>query len=307
VRHWIESIDDWNGFGLLSLMGPTGSGKTTAALGWVNRHHANRRSHPLLVSIDAVALYRGLDIGSAKPLGVEREGYDWAGLDLFAPSQRVSVAEFTEYVKPIIQKALRTQRPVLLVGGSHFYEKALVDGMSPGDPTDEFWTAPLRDLPGVELKARLVALDPRWRDRVHENDRYRLLRFLDLADRQGLSYDALFHDTKRDALVDSASCLALGLEFTPDELRLRLAQRLGQMFQAGWGSEVQGLLRAGLVPDAPGLLTVGYREIVAALTAKKWNAVDAPPAELVEEILTAHLQLAKKQKSWVRALRARSQ
>lgn len=307
MRHWIESIDDWNGFGLLSLMGPTGSGKTTAALGWVNRHHANRRSHPLLVSIDAVALYRGLDIGSAKPLGVEREGYDWAGLDLFAPSQRVSVAEFTEYVKPIIQKALRTQRPVLLVGGSHFYEKALVDGMSPGDPTDEFWTAPLRDLPGVELKARLVALDPRWRDRVHENDRYRLLRFLDLADRQGLSYDALFHDTKRDALVDSASCLALGLEFTPDELRLRLAQRLGQMFQAGWGSEVQGLLRAGLVPDAPGLLTVGYREIVAALTAKKWNAVDAPPAELVEEILTAHLQLAKKQKSWVRALRARSQ
>lgn len=302
MKTWIENIDAWNGNGVLSIVGPTGSGKTAAALHWVNSRHPRDRACPLLVSVDAVALYRHLDIGSAKPLGAERDGYDWVGLDLYEPTERVSAADFAERVRPKIQAALAVGRPVILVGGSHFYEQALVAGMSPGAPTNEAWTASLRELPGSVLKARLVALDPRWQARVHENDRYRLLRFLDLSERQGLSYDILFHRPKEGALEAPHARLALGLEEDLDVFSTRLGRRIDAMFAAGWGSEVHALLNAGVPVDAPGLQAVGYRELVAA--RGQWSSEGAPSASLREQVLLSHLQLAKKQRSWVRGLLA---
>jgi tRNA dimethylallyltransferase len=303
MKRWLDRIEDWDGDGLLSVVGPTGSGKTSASLRWAT---ARAAAKPLLVSVDAVALYRGLDIGSAKPRGAERVGHDWIGLDLFEPAERVSAAVFVEKVRPAIRQALASGRPVLLVGGSHFYEQALVEGMSPGEPTDMEWASALAEAPGVALKARLVALDPRWSAKVHENDRYRLVRFLDLAERQGLAYDELFHAPKQDALRAPLARFALGLELGLEEMKSRLSSRIRAMFAEGWGGEVRSLLRAGLRPASPGLLSIGYKEVAEAISEGRWDGQGAPPEPLQEAVLASHMRLARSQKTWVRSLKSRT-
>jgi tRNA dimethylallyltransferase len=303
-RVLLDNLSDWNGKDVLSLLGPTGSGKSSAALAEVARRYANPR-HPLLVSVDAVALFRGLDIGSAKPLGAERQDYDWVGLDLFDPSEEPSVALFVDVVAPRIEAALKAERPVLLVGGSGFYERALVDGQSPGVASDPVFQQSLEGESDATLHARLCARDPAWAGKVHVNDRYRLKRFLDLAERQDLSLSQLFDAPKlRPAsLTQHWQCTHTyiqGLGMDDAQLEARLRARIVTMLAAGWVEETQNLLAQGFDPEGTALQSVGYREISETLRGL------APKATLSERILLAHTQLAKKQRTWCRGLRRRS-
>ena len=268
-RRVLGRIEDWTARAPLFVLGPTGTGKTALALAEVQRRFPDRLKWPLLISLDSVAVYRGLDIGSSKPLGVEREPYDWAALDWVDVQNRVSAFDYVEHVTPLLRQARSADRPVLIVGGSHFYEKALVDGMSPGGPSDPAFINQLSQMGGAELKRRLVEVDVRWNSKVHENDRYRLHRFSDLTLRQGLSFDDLFG-----------------------------AERIDGMFASGWLEEVDRLLAAGVPPDAPGLQTVGYREVTDYLLSGR----SGPIEDLKTRILESHRQLVKKQKTWLRGL-----
>jgi tRNA dimethylallyltransferase len=301
MRNLIPFIDlnAWRGDGLLSIVGPTGSGKTSAALSWVRAHSSSDLKHVLLVSIDAVAVWKGLDIGSAKPMGEERNNFDWCGLDIFEPGQAATVTGFVGSVEAQIRKALARKRPVICVGGSHFYERALLEGQAPGSASDAAFQKSLEALPNSELKKRLVTCDPRFADKIHENDRYRLCRFLDLAERQKITFSQLFQSQPSGLLKDFDLQIfrcALGANEDPEQLRPKMRARLQQMFAQGFVDEVKALIKRGYNAETPALQAVGYREVVQFLEGR------LSEAEMFENILIAHMQLAKKQRTWIRGL-----
>ena len=311
-RLFLDRLEDWDGQGLLSVAGATGSGKTAAALQLVQARWPHDLQHPLLVSIDSIAVYRGLDIGSAKPLGEEREPYAWHGIDLCDPTEQMNAARFAQLALPCIEAALQQNRPVILVGGSHFYEKALVEGMPLGQASDPSYLAELDKTPLEALWQRLLALDPLWATVLHPNDRYRIQRQLDLTERQGLNFDLLRGPSPRRRPWGRVATFAMGLNFSREEVSARLARRIRLMMEQGWVSEYRALReKYGVL--SPALACVGYREIGEFLNANPGHTESSPTeasksalAELEARILTAHLQLAKKHRTWLRGLRLKS-
>ncbi len=311
---FLEDISQWNGHGILSLMGPTGSGKTSLALNWVREHCPDDLKHPLLVSLDSVAIYQGLDIGSAKVRGSDRSDFDWVGLDLFSPQQRATASDFIRKVETPIRFALQNLRPVIFVGGSHFYERALLEGPAPGEASDSEYQRELSILTNEELSEILYKIDTRFRTKAHPSDRYRLCRFLDLAERQKLSFEELFEAEKDRPFPVPLRRMAVGQDLGVPALRDRLGQRIEEMFEEDWISEVQHLIHeyspqgVGTLP-VPALASVGYQEICDYLqfvrdkTAKISNGANL--SALKNLILTRHLQLAKKQRTWIRGLQAK--
>lgn len=284
---------------VLSIVGPTGSGKTAFAQKLSDEHFHQKGLRPLLVSVDAVALYRGLDIGAAKPNPADIEKFGWVGINLVNPDQSLSVRAFIESVQSTITQALKNQTPIVLVGGSLFYERALVEGMSPGSASDPTFAALLASVENSELASRLYARDERFKLKIHPNDRYRLTRYLDLTERQGLGYEELFMSKHRPALWEAlwteTITLSFGLDQKVELLRVQLEKRLKEMFAAGWIEECRQL-RVHFSSHAPAFASVGYAEIMAFLEGK------IPESRLYQEILTRHLQLAKKQRTWLRGM-----
>lgn len=297
-RFFLRQIQDWNESDVLSVLGPTGSGKTSLVLGEIRRRYPQNLKHPCLVSLDAVSVYRGLDIGSAKPLGNSRLDFDWAGIDMADPDVKVTAADFVKEVLPRIELALKANRPVILVGGSHFYERALVEGMSPGEASDPEFQKSLEATSAGDLHARLLEKDPRW-SKLHINDRYRICRYLDLVERQGLSFDELNAGVlKNQRAWDSTATLVLGVDANPDDIRQQMRSRIREMLVQGWIPETQKLLNL-YGATAPAIGAVGYREILEYLASPKESR---SPMDLEEKILVAHMQLAKKQRTWLRGL-----
>lgn len=284
---------------VLSIVGPTASGKTALAI-QIAQREAQRSKSPLLVSIDSVAVYQEMEIGTAKPSAQERQGWNWCGLDLIRPDQKMTVRKFVESVNSTISRALENEQRVILVGGSHFYERALVDGMSPGQESDPSFVASLACLDLDVLYERLVQQDARFAQKIHRNDRYRLSRYLDLTERQGLGFDQL-RDERRGSL-DAAVDTLLVMPDLSITYRQRVRERIRLMMESGWIEETQRLeARYGV--RAPGLEAVGYAEIVRAGVT---NLTHSPQlSQLQVEIEAAHWQLVRRQLSWVRSLSAK--
>jgi tRNA dimethylallyltransferase len=298
-RVFLGSLDEWSGTGVLSLMGPTGSGKTSTLLAHLRKR--TELQEALLVSVDAVAVYRGLDIGSAKAMGPDRDAFDWAGLDFKNPDETCTVRDFLDAVETPIAEALEEGRPVVLVGGSGFYENALVEGLAPGAASDPDFQKQLEAHSNETLHKRLVGFDKRWGEFLHSNDRYRLTRYLDLVERQGFNWTDL-RETKRrnDRLKrvwSQTSCVVLGLEWSREIYLERLTERISQMWSGAWLSEVRELLEH-YPPNSVGLQTIGYKEVVQHVLDPKSQSEERTK----ELILFAHLQYVKRQKTWLRGL-----
>ncbi len=299
-RFFLSDFNEWTGEGVLSVLGATASGKTSGALDFVRKRWPHNFKFPLLVSLDSIALYRGLDIGSAKPVEEERNDFDWCGLDYLDPRQAANVRDFLNFVSPPITQALLAKRPVILVGGSHFYERALVEGMSPGERSDPEYIASLSTLSGEEILKQLSSRDARFAERFHSNDRYRLERHADLVLRQGLSYEDLFLNAKNHSvssnLWKSTATLILGLDWERSVYEERVTERIHAMLRQGWLNEIQNLLKAGCDRDCPGLQCVGYRECVEGILSGKSEAA------IFSSVHISHMQLVKKQRTWLRGL-----
>jgi len=298
-RRFLDSLESWSGEGVLSLMGATGSGKTSALISLLRARSPLKNA--LLVSVDAVAVYEGLDIGSAKARGQDRLDFEWSGLDIKRPSEDCSVRDFLDAVERPIENALSEGRPVVLVGGSGFYENALVEGLAPGAASDPDFQKQLETQSSESLYKRLVAYDKRWGEFLHLNDRYRLTRYLDLVERQGFNWRDL-RETKRrhpglSRIWSQTACVILGLDWSREIYAERLKKRIAEMWEEGWVREVESLLKI-YAPSAPGLQTIGYREMVEHL-----QRPESQTAELTKEkILLAHIQYVKRQKTWLRGL-----
>ena len=275
----------------ICLAGPTGCGKTAAAL-------AISQVLPVeIISVDSALVYRGMDIGTAKPTAAEQAAVPHHLIDILDPLDSYSAAEFVRDAKRLAAEISARGKLPLLVGGTMLYFKALFDGLSTLPQAD----AELRSAIDAEaaergwpaMHAELATLDPATAARLAPNDSQRIQRALKVIRLTGQPLSAL-HAASRDAGVDWP---LFSLE--PDDrgwLHARLAQRFGQMLAGGLIEEVKALrARGDLSLALPSMRCVGYRQT--------WEALDADDfSDLPDRGIAATRQLAKRQITWLRSM-----
>ena len=281
----------------LCLAGPTASGKSALALALAQQLPVE------IISVDSALVYRGMDIGTAKPTPAERAAVAHHLIDILEPTQSYSAAEFARDARRLIPEIRARGRLPLLVGGTMLYFKALLDGLDdlpPADPTvRQQLDARARQHGWPALHAELARVDPASAARLAPADSQRIQRALEVWQLTGRPLSS-FHTTKtRAARADDAGAMPLfSLEPTDSAaLHQRIAERFDAMLAAGLVDEVRRLhARGDLSPDLPALRCVGYRQA--------WQALDEgwPAAELRERGIIATRQLAKRQMTWLRSL-----
>ena len=280
----------------LGLAGPTASGKTALALAVASRWPVE------IVSVDSALVYRGMDIGTAKPSATEQRAAPHHLLDLIDPAQSYSAAQFVADARRLIDAIRARGRWPLLVGGTMMYFKALVDGIDDMPAADPAIRAAI-DAEAVStgwpaLHARLALVDPITAARLAPNDSQRIQRALEVFRASGTPLSTLHQRARRDAPAHDGALLALE-PASRAWLHARIAQRFDAMLAGGFLDEVRRL-RAdpALHPDLPSMRCVGYRQA--------WEALDAgdPPdiGGLRERGIAATRQLAKRQITWLRSM-----
>lgn len=274
------------------LMGPTASGKTALACALAD-------AFPLaLISVDSALVYRGMDIGTAKPDAATRARYPHALLDVRDPAQPYSAAEFRADALQAMQAAHAAGCVPLLVGGTGLYFRALERGLSPLPEADPALRAQLAMEAAAQgwpaLHARLAALDAPAAQRIRPNDAQRIQRALEVIARSGQTLSAL-QQRGGEVLPWRVLKLAL-LPHDREALRQRIAERFDAMLGAGFLDEVRRLrARGDLHAGLPALRAVGYRQA--------WTHLQGSSdfAEFRMHAIHASRQLAKRQLTWLRA------
>jgi tRNA dimethylallyltransferase len=277
----------------LAIAGPTAAGKSAAAL-------SIARELPCeIVSVDSALVYRGMDIGTAKPGAAERAAVPHHLIDVLDPGEAYSAARFVADARRLIAEIQARGRLPLLVGGTMLYFKALNEGLDELPAADARLRAEI-DAEAARagwpaLHARLARSDPATAERLAPNDAQRIQRALEVLRLTGrpLSH---WHSTKAAA----APLPMLTLE--PRErswLHARIAARLHAMIEQGFLDEVRRLhARGDLHPGLPSMRSVGYRQAFAALEEGTPEALATWPLQAI----AATRQLAKRQLTWLRAM-----
>jgi len=280
----------------LGLAGPTASGKTALALALARRWPVE------IVSVDSALVYRGMDIGTAKPSAAEQAVAPHHLLDLIGPGQSYSAAQFVADARRLIAEIGARGRWPLLVGGTMMYFKALVDGIDEMPPADAAIRAAIDAEAATAgwpaMHAQLALVDPITAARLAPNDSQRIQRALEVFRAGGTPLSTLHRRAHRDAPVHDGALLALE-PASRAWLHARIAQRFDAMLAGGFLDEVRGLrANPALNLDLPSMRCVGYRQA--------WEALDAgdPPnlADIRERGIAATRQLAKRQITWLRSM-----
>lgn len=277
------------------LMGPTASGKTGLAADLV-------QELPLeIISVDSALVYRGMDIGTAKPEPALLRRAPHRLIDIRDPSRPYSAAEFRADALAAMHEIGACGRIPLLVGGTFLYFRALQHGLSALPPADPAVRAALEaalHAEGLEaLYRRLAVVDPVTARRLHATDPQRILRALEVYEITGKPMSELLAHGRGEGLSSPVLKLAL---MPGDRARLhaRIAARLETMLAAGFEDEVRALMARGdLDPELPALRAVGYRQMW------RYLAGDMDRPSMVHAITVATRQYARRQLTWLRAER----
>ncbi len=245
------------------LTGPTASGKTAVGVELARRLDAE------IVAVDSMTLYRGMDIGTAKPTAAEQGGIPHHLIDVLDPWRTASVAEFRQWALAAVEDIERRGKRVLCVGGTPLYLKVLLRGMFQGPGADPGLRHRLEREAGEAgtqaLHKRLADLDPATAARLHPNDRRRVIRALELIELTGQLLGQLQVEHQRSA---PAETLVFALDRPRAELHGRIDRRVTAMFQAGLVAEVRALWSAPRPLSAVAAQAVGYREVIAMLEGR---------------------------------------
>jgi tRNA dimethylallyltransferase len=273
------------------LTGPTGSGKTALALELARRLDAE------IVSMDSMALYRGMDIGTAKPGACERRQVAHHLLDVLDPWESASVAWWLREAGRCVREIEKRGKRALIVGGTPLYLKTLLRGLFDGPPADAALRRRLAEeaeAAGSEaLHARLASVDPATAARLHPHDLRRTMRALEVWQLTGRPISVWQQEWKRPPI---SSYQVLWLDLPRAELYARIDTRVEKMISDGLIEEVHGLrsLPRLLSPEAAQAL--GYKEMFGYLEGY------CSLAEAVTQIKTRSRQFAKRQLTWFRHL-----
>jgi tRNA dimethylallyltransferase len=275
---------------VLAIVGPTATGKSALAMALAARLDGE------IVNADALQVYRGFDIGTAKPGREERARVPHHLLDILEPHERYSAGEFARRAREAITEIQGRGRLPLVVGGSGLYLRALCDGLSPVPPGDPEVRQKLRERLEVEglapLKEELSRLDPVTAQRLGAGDTQRVLRALEVALVSGRPLSAW--TAEQPFGTQGIATIRVGLTLPRSILYDQIAGRVTQMLEAGWLDEVAALLRRELSPALPAFQAIGYRQLVRYLGGTV--SLELAVADIVRETR----RFAKRQETWFR-------
>lgn len=278
------------------LAGPTAAGKTALAIELARRLDAE------IVSVDSMAVYQRLDIGTAKPTAGERAAVPHHCLDLVAPAATFSVAHWLAAATEAVMAIRSRGRRILFVGGTPLYLRSLHDGLAPVPPDDLSVRQRLADeaatLGSAALHMRLQTIDPAAADRIHPNDSKRLIRALEVAEIAGRPMSELWQSTGPSANATSVAFTAqmLVVDLPRRILHDRIERRVEAMFSSGIIAETQAALASGGIgPTAR--QAAGYTEAIDLIEGRLTR--DAA----IERTKARTRQLAKRQLTWLRSFK----
>lgn len=285
----------------IALVGPTASGKTAAALALAGSLQPQGGAE--IISIDSALVYRGMDIGTAKPSRKELAAVPHHLIDTLDPLDSYSAAEFAKDATGLIQDIRARGKTPLLVGGTMLYLKALLEGLNDMPPADPEVRAQIHaraaQLGWPALHAELAQVDPQTAARLAPGDSQRIGRALEVWTATGQSLSS-FHQSAKASAPDWHIPVISLEPLDRAWLHQRIAQRFEQMMEAGFMDEVKTLrARGDLHPDLPSMRCVGYRQA--------WQGLDEgwSEAEICERGIFATRQLAKRQITWLRSMPSR--
>lgn len=271
------------------LTGPTASGKTDVGIELACRLNAE------IVSMDSMAVYRRMDIGTAKPTESQRRQIAHHLVDIVEPWHEYSLSDYARDAESAIADIRSRGRCALVVGGTPLYLKVLLYGVDAGPPPDPAIRLRLEEIAAThgnaELHARLVAIDPAAATRIHRNDRRRIIRALEVFESSGTAISARqvhFHaPPPQRGLVFCLDCAR-------DVLYTRIDARVRRMFEFGFVEEVRQLLTLPSPLSRTARQALGYREVIDHIV--NGSEVDC----VIETLQRRSRQFAKRQLTWFR-------
>ena len=285
----------------ICLMGPTASGKTQIAIELVRHLQCD------IISVDSAMVYRGMDIGTAKPTPEQLKITPHRLIDIRDPLNPYSAGQFVSDASSVMEEIFERQRIPLLVGGTMMYFRALQKGITDLPPADAIIRARLVDevktLGTVQMHNQLAKVDPLAASKIDPHDSQRIQRAMEvyLITGKPLSShwaDDIENQLKNKPLINS-SCQMINMAIAPLDrmvLHARIQQRFEKMLQQGFVEEVETLMKRGdLQEDLPALRAVGYRQV--------WNYLNHQLTfeEMGQQAIIATRQLAKRQLTWLRS------
>jgi tRNA dimethylallyltransferase len=274
------------------ITGPTASGKTAVAIEVAHRLGAE------ILSLDSMAVYRGLDIGTAKPSPDERRQIPHHLIDLIEAGEDFSVAQYVAAAQEVAEEVRSRGCEALFVGGTPLYLKALLRGIFEGPPAD--WELRRQLLASAHeqgvhwLHARLTQVDPVAAQRLHPRDSRRLIRALEVFEKTGRPISQW--QQQFDRARPATECRVFVLDWPRDELYRRIEERIEAMFAAGLIDEVRHLLASGTHFSRTARQALGYREVLDYIAGRR-NLLES-----IELVKIRTRQFARRQLTWFRSL-----
>ena len=274
------------------VTGPTASGKTRVGLELAQRLNAE------IISLDSMAVYQQMDIGTAKPTAEQRSTVPHHLLDVVPPDTDFSLSQYVNEAHRAVARIRESGREVLFVGGTPLYLKSLLRGIYEGPPADwDFRDEVEKELEatGVEaLHQRLAQVDPLTAHRLHPHDKRRIIRALEV---HKITGQPISHQQEQfDDGKPAESCRVFVLGWPRDVLHTRIEDRVESMFEAGLVEEVQQLLEQYQTLGRTAAQAVGYREVIEMIHGNHAQE------ETIQRVMARTRQFARRQETWFRSL-----
>ncbi len=272
----------------LIILGPTAVGKSQLAIELAKELPAE------IISADSMQVYRGMDIGTAKPSQKERQDIPHHLIDIKEPDKTWTVSDFVEQADKLSAEIKKRNKTPIIVGGTGLYLWTLLEGYSfPVAPADKELRQRLEKEQLTTLYSRLTTIDPAAAGKIHSNDKKRIVRALEVYELTGKQISQL--QKKRSEprrSVAGSGYIVLGLDMPREQLYERIEIRVDKMIKAGLIEEVKGLLAKGYSKDLPSFQALGYKEVAEYLDGK-WNK-----EEMIAELKKRTRHFARRQMTW---------
>lgn len=279
----------------LVISGPTASGKTALSV------ECAKRLNGEIVSADALLVYKGLNIGTAKPSKGEMGGIPHYMIDVVAPTESFSASDYERLALPILKDIVARGKVPVLVGGTSFYLDALLYkrtlGGAPADESVRKKYEAIFEREGKEaLFSLLQEIDPASAEVLHPNDKKRVIRALEIYELTGKR-----KSEQHDERIPRLPVLAVGVDYPREALYARIDARVDEMIKSGLVEEVEGLLESGIPENAQCMQGIGYKEVVEILKNSDLHSTMSDMINAMSDIIKKNTRnYAKRQLTYLR-------